>query len=68
MNDSSSKYLPDSPEQITESMKGLGPPWNQLCEAFQAATARVNKGHQEADRPAGDGTRQAGSKDEAPAK
>ena len=61
------RFLPDSAEQITESMERLGPLWDQLCEAFQAAIARVNKGLQESDRPAIDET-EKGDLEGAPVK
>lgn len=58
------RFLPDSAEQIEESVKRLGPLWDQLCEAFQAAIARINKGQQKSDRPAIDETRKGDSEDE----
>jgi hypothetical protein len=66
VNDSSSRYLPDSAKQIAESVKRLGLLWNQLCEAAQAATARVNKGRQGSDHPVADEARKAESEGEAP--
>jgi len=62
------RFLPDSPEQIDESMKRLGPLRDQLYEAFQAAIARVNKGEQESNQPAIYETKKGGSEDEAPVK
>ncbi|MCK4354698.1 MAG: hypothetical protein KAW83_05535, partial [Dehalococcoidia bacterium] len=62
------QFLPDSPEQIAESMERLGPLRDQLCEVFQAAIDRVNKGQQESDRLAIDETRKGDSEDEAPLK
>jgi hypothetical protein len=46
------RFLPDSPEQIAESMERLGPLRGQLYEVFQEAIGRVNKGQQEV-KPAG---------------
>jgi len=40
------RFLSDSAKQIEECMERLGPLWDQLCEAFQAAIARVNKSQQ----------------------
>ena len=69
MNGNSSlEFLPCSREQIDESIKRLGPLWDQLWEAFQAAIARVNKGQQESNRPFIDETRKDESEDGAPVK
>lgn len=46
------QFLPDSSEQIEESMESLGSLWNQLHIAFQEAIDRVNKGQQESNQPA----------------
>jgi len=46
-----SEYLPDSPEQIVESMERLGPLRDKLYGALQDAIARVNQGQQESSRP-----------------
>jgi len=47
-----SEYLPDSPEQIEESMERLGPLRDQLDGAFHDAIARVNQNRQELNQPA----------------
>lgn len=58
------QFLPDSPEQIAESMKRLGPVRGQLHEALREAIDKVNNGQKESDQPAiGDD-----SKDDAPPK
>ena len=62
------RFLPDSAEQITESMKRLGSPWGQLCEAFQVTIARVNKNPQESDGPPIDETKKGDLEDDAPVK
>ena len=67
-SNNSLEVLPDSPEQIAGSIKKVGLPWNQLCETFRAAIARVNKGQQESARPAIHETRKGESEDEAPVK
>ena len=51
------EILPDSAEQIAESMERLGPLRDQLHAAFQEAIARVNKDQQESEQPAIDETR-----------
>ena len=52
------EFLPDSPEQIAESMERLGPLRDQLLGAFQEAIDRVNKGRQGTEQPAIDETRE----------
>ena len=37
------QVLSDSTEQISESVKRLGPLWDKLCEVFQERHARVKK-------------------------
>jgi hypothetical protein len=39
------RLSPDSDKQIADSMEGLGPLWQQLCEAFMEAINRVGKRH-----------------------
>jgi hypothetical protein len=60
------EFLPDSPEQIIDSMKRLGPLRDQLYEVFQEAIGRVNTGQQESDRPAINEIRKRDSEDETP--
>ena len=62
------RFLPDSPEQIAESMERLGPLRDQLYEVFQEAIDRVNKGQQESNQPAIYETKQGDSGGEAPLK
>jgi hypothetical protein len=59
------QFLPDSTEQIEESMERLGPLRDQLYEALQEAIDRVNKGQQESDRLAINETREVDSEDDA---
>lgn len=40
-------FLPDSAEQIEDSMKKLGPLRDQLYEAFREAIARAKRNQQE---------------------
>ena len=61
------EYMADSAEQIAESIDRTGL-WDQLCEAFQAAIARVNKSQQKSDRPTIDETRKGDSEGDAPLK
>ena len=46
------QFLPDSSEQIAESIKRLGPLQDQLCEVFRAAIARAKESQQEPVQPA----------------
>lgn len=58
-----SKYMPDSPERIVESMERLGPLRDKLHGAFQDAVARVNQGRHELNQPAS-GTTKGDPKDD----
>ena len=58
------RFLPDSLEQIEESMERLKPLSNQLYEAFKEAIARVNRCQQGVDQPAMGETGQRDSEDE----
>jgi len=46
------RFLPDSLEQIGESMERLGPLRDKLYGAFHDAIARVNQNRQELNQPA----------------
>jgi len=56
-DDSLPKLLACSKEQVDESIRRLGPLWDQLSQAFQERIARVNLGQQESDRSVGDENR-----------
>jgi hypothetical protein len=51
--DSSLKGLGCSKEQVDESIRRLGPLWDQLSQSFQERIARAKEGQQELDRPVG---------------
>jgi len=55
--DSLPEDLPCSREQVDESIRRLGPLWDQLSRAFQERIAIVNGGRQELDQPVGDENR-----------
>jgi hypothetical protein len=56
-SDSLSKDLPCSKEQVDESIRRLGPLWDQLSQACQERIGRVNQSQQESEGPAGDKNR-----------
>ena len=61
------QFLPDSPEQIAESIDRTGLR-DKLNEVFQAAIARAKENQQEPAQPAIDETRKGDLKDDAPLK